>query len=170
MKTVFQDFETATLKEISVYSVTLHAPFSSSDYWPAIKCFFRMQFSVVDYHVFVVLLTEHGRYFAVEKQRDGVYVTHVGNLDSVLFYYNGANRANPIRELIKAQSTSLLGDIVRHLNDILPTNCYRNLMQITQNGILFHSLIFSYCSVEVDFLYLHCYSLFLLPTRTICIF
>ena len=128
LETVFQskylDFETATLKEISVYSVPLDAPFSSSNPWPTIKSFFQKQFSVVDYHVVVVLQTEDGRYFAVEKQREGVYVTLGGSLDSVLFYFNGAQRGNPIRKLIKGQSTSLLGDVVRHLKAILPTNYY----------------------------------------------
>ena len=133
VETVFQDCETATLKEISVYSVPLEAPFSSSNPWPAIKCVFQKQFSVFDYHVVVVLQTEDGRYFAVEKQRDGVYVTRRENLDSVLFYFNGAKRGNPISKLIKAQSTSSLGDIVRHLKTILPTNCYSVLTKNCQH-------------------------------------
>ena len=133
VKTVFQNCEAATLKEISVYSVPLDAPFSSSNPWPAIKCFFQKQFSVFDYHVVVVLQTEDGRYFAVEKQRDGVYVTRGENLDSVLFYFDGAKRGNPISKLIKAQSTSSLGDIVRHLKTILPTNCYSVLTKNCQH-------------------------------------
>ncbi|XP_063680313.1 uncharacterized protein LOC134815680 isoform X2 [Bolinopsis microptera] len=128
LETVFRsnckDFETAKLEWIGVYSVPLDAPFKSSNPWPVIKRFFQKQFSVVDYHVFVVLHTKDGRYFAVEKQKYGVYVSFGGSLDSVIFYFKGAPRANPTRELKKAQSTSLLGDVVCHLKDILPTNCY----------------------------------------------
>ena len=121
------DYETATLRDIRVYSVPLDAPFSSSQPWPRTKRFFQRQFFTVDFHAFVVLHTKarHGlRMFLVEKQRDGVYVSFGREEDSVIRYFNKKPRGGPIRllelELEAGYSTPSLGEIVQHLKQILP--------------------------------------------------
>ena len=118
------DYETATLRDIRVYSVPLDAPFSSSKPWPPIKRFFQRQFFTVDFHAFVVLHTRDGMFLAVEKQRDGVYVSFGREEDSVIRYFNKKPRGGPIRllelELEAGYSTPSLGEFVQHLKQILP--------------------------------------------------
>ena len=87
------------IKSIAVYSSPLEAPFASST--PTIRGFFQRQFSSVDYHAFIVVRTNYGRWWAVDKMRDGIYVSYGDSRDSVLFYFDQKPRPQPLRVLIQ---------------------------------------------------------------------
>ena len=89
---------------IAVYSSPLEALFASST--PTIRGFFQRQFSYVDYHAFIVVNTSYGRWWAVDKMSDGVYLSHGDSRDSVLFYFNHKPRPQPLKILIEDRTDS----------------------------------------------------------------
>ena len=89
---------------IAVYSSPLEAPFASST--PNIRSYFQRQFFSVDYHAFIVVRTNYGRWWAVDKMRDGVYLSHGDSRDSVLFYFDHKPRPQPLRILIGDRTDS----------------------------------------------------------------
>ena len=84
---------------IAVYSSPLEAPFASST--PTIRGYFQRQFFSVDYHAFIVARTKFGRWWAVDKMRDGVYVSYGDSKESVLFFFDQKPRPRPLKLLIE---------------------------------------------------------------------
>ena len=84
---------------IAVYSSPLEAPFASST--PSIRGYFQRQFFSIDYHAFIVARTKYGRWWAVDKMRDGVYVSYGDSRDSVLFFFDQKPRPRPLKLLIE---------------------------------------------------------------------
>ena len=83
---------------IAVYSSPLEAPFASST--PTISGFLQRQFSSFDYHAFIVVRTNHGQWLAVDKMRDGIYISEGESEDSVVFYFDQKPRPRPLKFLI----------------------------------------------------------------------
>ena len=65
-------YEPSTLERISVNSLPLTAPFKSSTW--GVRSSMQRQYLPVDYHAFVVLKTD-GMFWAVDKMKDGIFVS-----------------------------------------------------------------------------------------------
>ena len=120
------------LDYIAVYSTPLEAPFASST--STIRKMIQRQFFPVDYHAFVVFRTANGKWHAVDKMRDGVYMSYGESKDSVLFYFNQEARPRPVKLMINDTSSSEEYDLYRVLSrkmkynpgyDIIENNCQR---------------------------------------------
>ena len=118
-----QNYETATLKRISIYSTPLSAPFKSSK--SRICSYLQRQFSPVDYHSFIILETSDGMCWALDKMKDGIYFSWGISRDSVLFYFKEEPRPTPVLLIAQDQSTVSIRRIVNHLKYILPGNLYQ---------------------------------------------
>ena len=92
------------IDSIAVYSSPLEAPFASST--SSIRSYFQRQFFSVDYHAFIVLRTNYGRWWAVDKMRDGIFVSYGESEDSVVFYFDQKPRPRPLRLLIDDKTDS----------------------------------------------------------------
>ena len=117
-----QDCDTAAVKRISIYSTPLSAPFESSK--PGIRSYLQRQFSPVDYHAFIVIETSDGMWWALDKIREGVFVSWGRSRDSVLFHFNREPRATPVHWIAQDSSTVSIGRIVKYLKHVLPQNFY----------------------------------------------
>ncbi|XP_063674994.1 uncharacterized protein LOC134811828 [Bolinopsis microptera] len=115
------NYELAAIKHISVFSSPLTAPFKSSA--PYVRSFMQRQYLPVDYHAFVVFETD-GMFWAVDKMKDGIFVSWSKNLESAVFYFQDHLRPKPIHLLVQDASTSSLIDMVRRLKSKLDSNKY----------------------------------------------
>ena len=110
------------LKNIGIYSALLDGSFHGSK--PSVRKLVQRQFSPVDYHAFVVFETTDGDWWAIDKMRDGVYVSKGEQIDSVLFHFGKDQRSLPVCKLIEDDSKSLLSDVVQRLEFILESDNY----------------------------------------------
>ena len=112
-----QDYENAALKWISIYS----SPLSSKS---SFRSYLQRQFSPLDYHAFIVMETSDGMWWALDKLREGVFVSWGRSRDSVLFHFNREPRATPVHLIAQDSSTVSIRRIVERLKYDLPQNLY----------------------------------------------
>ena len=115
-------YDTAVIKTIAVCSTQLSAPFQS--YTPTVRSFLQRQFLPVDYHAFVVLQTNDQKWWAVDKMKDGIFISCGTSFQSVAHYFKKEPHVNPVLKLVKDQSDSSLNKIVRRLKGIVKHNRY----------------------------------------------
>ncbi|XP_063680062.1 uncharacterized protein LOC134815457 [Bolinopsis microptera] len=113
------------LERVAVCSTPLTGPFSSST--QGFCDYLQQQYLSFDYHAFVIAESIDGMCWAVDKMTDGIYVSCSKSRDSVVFYFNGVKRPEPVKRLIMDKSTSSLGDVVGWLERKLPKNTYNPL-------------------------------------------
>ena len=82
------------IDSIAVYGTPLQAPFASSSL--TFRSLFQRQYFSVDYHAFIVLHTNHGQWLAIDKMRDGIYISEGESEDSVVFYFDEKPRPRPL--------------------------------------------------------------------------
>ncbi|KAL5250519.1 hypothetical protein ACHWQZ_G016304 [Mnemiopsis leidyi] len=123
--------EDSTLQSVAVYSCPLNTPFSSSKV--TVKNHVQRQYSSVDYHAFVVFSSSSGVWMALDKMKDGVYVSWGGNLSAVLFNFEGESRPRPLRLLIKDDSNTTSSELIHHLKELLSSNVYNLIRQNCQH-------------------------------------
>ena len=112
------NYEASTLKGIAVYRCPLTAPFASSSF--SVRSYLRRQFLPMDYHAFVVIETSDGMFWALEKLREGIFVSWGRSRDSVLFYFDQNPRAEPVRDLlVRDKSIAPVSQLVRRLKKVL---------------------------------------------------
>ena len=110
------------LKNIGIYSALLDGSFHGSK--SSVRKLIQRQFSPVDYHAFVVFKTTDGNWWAIDKMRDGVYVSNGKQSDSVIFQFGKDQRSLPVCKLIEDESKSLLSDVIKRLEFILESDSY----------------------------------------------
>ena len=118
-------FETTSLHSIYVYSCPLTAPFSSST--ESFRSFIQRQYLHVDYHAYVVFHTgQNGSeiWWALDKQREGIFLSWGINEDWVVHFFNGKPRAEPIKKLAEDSTRYPVSDLARRLKKILKSNEY----------------------------------------------
>ena len=103
-----KDYDNTLLESIHTYGVPLEVPYASSDSSPSIKDAFQHSFTHLDQHMFVVFHTSDGMIWAVDKMRDGVYVSWGKNVESVVFYFNEKPRPKQVWKISSSKSTSSL--------------------------------------------------------------
>ena len=118
-------FETTDLNRIFVYSCPLTAPFSSST--TSFRSFIQRQYLPVDYHAYIVFHTgQNGSemWWALDKQREGIFLSWGINEDWVVHFFNGKPRAKPIKKLAGDSTRYPVSDLARRLRNILKSNEY----------------------------------------------
>ena len=118
-------FETTDLNRIFVYSCPLTAPFSSST--TSLRSFIQRQYLPVDYHAYVVFHTgQNGSemWWALDKQREGIFLSWGINEDWVVHSFKGKPRAEPIKKLAGDSTRYPVSDLARRLRNILKSNEY----------------------------------------------
>ena len=116
------DLKADTLKWIAVFKCPLSAPFSSST--TSVRGYLQQQLLPFDYHAAVVCKTSAGKFCAVEKQMDGIYVSWSDCKESVLFYFQSESRPQPISLLVADESICSLYDVMHCLRHNAPQNRY----------------------------------------------
>ena len=120
-----KDYDNTLLESIHIYGVPLEAPYASSDSSPNIKDAFQHSFTHLDQHMFVVFHTSDGMIWAVDKMRDGVYVSWGKNVESVVFYFNEKPRPKQVWKISSSKSTSSLTEIVSQIKQISEYDLFR---------------------------------------------
>ena len=118
-------FETTDLNRIFVYSCPLTAPFSSST--TSFRSYIQRQYLPVDYHAYIVFHTgqnESEMWWALDKQREGIFLSWGINEDWVVHSFKGKPRAEPIKKLAGDSSRYPVSDLARSLRNILKSNEY----------------------------------------------
>ena len=118
-------FETTAIDLMYVYSCPLTAPFSSST--TSFRNAFQRQYLPVDYHAFIVFHTRNSisvKWWSLEKQREGVFLSWGMNKDWVTHFFKGKARAKPIQMLTGEFTNSTVSDLARRLRKILKSNEY----------------------------------------------
>ena len=114
--------EGSTLKSVAVYSCPLDAPFSSSKV--SVKKRVQRQYTSLDYHAFVVFESGAGVWIALDKMKDGIFVSWGRNLGSVLLNFEGKSRPKPLRLLKIDGSNSSSSELIHHLKEVFSSNKY----------------------------------------------
>ena len=143
-----QDYETATLKSISVYRSPLTAPFSSSK--PPVRSVMQRQYFDIDFHAFVVFETSDGGYWALDKMVNGIFLSFGTSLDSVPFCFEKNLRASPVNLLVTDESNRSLSDLALLLKEMLKSNEYD---PIAKNCIAFSRQIFDKFAMDYSWVF-----------------
>ena len=88
--------------------------------------YLQRQYLSVDYHAFVIVESSDGMWWAVDKMKDGIYMSCGESMDCV-FYFDGVKRPEPVLMLIEDKSTSSLDVMVYWLRRKLPQNTHNPL-------------------------------------------
>ena len=127
MKGYVVDLNMRAIEKISVLSAPLAASFRSSK--PSIRSRLRLQLFGMDYHAFVVLKTNDGLWWSLEKMPDGIYVSRGNIPESVIFCFGDEVRPEPVCVLAVDDSDSSLQDIFHRVNHILKTKSEYDVMK-----------------------------------------
>ena len=127
MKGNVVDLNMRAIEKISVLSAPLAASFRSSK--PSIRSRLRLQLFGMDYHAFVVLKTNDGLWWSLEKMPDGIYVSRGNIPESVIFCFGDEVRPEPVCVLAVDYSDSSLQDIFHRVNHILKTKSEYDVMK-----------------------------------------
>ena len=112
---------------VEVYTTPLNAIYQSSH--SSIRTFFQKQWTPVDLHVFVVLITNNGAYVSVEKQTDGIYIGKSNQIDILKYCFGKDSRKHPVLKEISDNSDYPIDKLLKIVEvqtdeyDVVNHNC-----------------------------------------------